>query len=61
MIGNLQEYYGNAIKSSKTLDYMKQACWATDFYKCSTDSDPQHGLYPLGGDSWWKSAAHGLP
>lgn len=64
VINNLQEYYGKAIRSSKTLEAMKEACWATYYHKGSTDADPQHGLCLLGGDSWCKynrAAANGLP
>ncbi|GFU98631.1 integrase catalytic domain-containing protein [Trichonephila clavipes] len=31
---------------------MKQAIWAIFFHKISTDLNPQHGLCPLGDDSW---------
>ncbi|GFX64250.1 hypothetical protein TNCV_1499741 [Trichonephila clavipes] len=32
---------------------MKQAIWAIFFHKISTDLNPQHGLCPLGDDSWY--------
>ncbi|GFX47011.1 uncharacterized protein TNCV_316341 [Trichonephila clavipes] len=31
---------------------MKQAIWAIFFHKISTDLNPQHGLCPLGDDTW---------
>ncbi|GFV25906.1 uncharacterized protein TNCV_3868731 [Trichonephila clavipes] len=52
-IDKLQRYYGLAIRNnSKNLSAMKQAIWAIFFHKISTDLNPQHGLCPLGDDSW---------
>lgn len=31
---------------------MRRNIWATYFHKLSTDKDPQHGLCPVGPDSW---------
>lgn len=64
VIDSIQDYYGKAIRASSTLDEMKQACWAIFYHKASTDADPQHGLCPLGLESWCKynrAAAQGLP
>lgn len=53
VIDQLQHYYGYAIRNNtENLPAMKQAVWATFFHKVSTDSDPQHGLCPIGEDSW---------
>lgn len=54
VINSLQDYFGSAIRSSATLDDMRNACWATFFHKSSTDANPQHGLCPVGADSWCK-------
>ncbi|GFV61990.1 uncharacterized protein TNCV_4107931 [Trichonephila clavipes] len=52
-IDKLQRYYGLAIRNnSGNLSAMKQAIWAIFFHKISTDLNPQHGLCPLGDDSW---------
>ncbi|GFV27187.1 uncharacterized protein TNCV_2124031 [Trichonephila clavipes] len=52
-IDKLQRYYGLAIRNnSGNLSAMKQAIWAILFHKISTDLNPQHGLCPLGDDSW---------
>ncbi|GFW22285.1 uncharacterized protein TNCV_1430391 [Trichonephila clavipes] len=52
-IDKLQRYYGLAIRNnSGNLAAMKQAIWAIFFHKISTDLNPQHGLCPLGDDSW---------
>ncbi|GFX77790.1 uncharacterized protein TNCV_1107071 [Trichonephila clavipes] len=52
-IDKLQRYYGLAIRNnSGNLSAMKQAIWAIFFHKISTDLYPQHGLCPLGDDSW---------
>ncbi|GFU99718.1 uncharacterized protein TNCV_4399401, partial [Trichonephila clavipes] len=52
-IDKLQRYYGLAIRNnSGNLSAMKQAIWALFFHKISTDLNPQHGLCPLGDDSW---------
>ncbi|GFW76805.1 uncharacterized protein TNCV_59031 [Trichonephila clavipes] len=52
-IDKLQIYYGMAIRNnSGNLSAMKQAIWAIFFHKISTDLNPQHGLCPLGDDSW---------
>lgn len=64
VITQLEEYYGSAIRSNGTLEDMKKACWATFYHKISSDADPQHGLCPIGAESWCKynrAAAHGLP
>ncbi|GFV13813.1 uncharacterized protein TNCV_3695251 [Trichonephila clavipes] len=53
VIDKLQRYYGLAIRNnSGNLSAMKQAIWAIFFHKISTDLNPQHGLCPLGDDSW---------
>ncbi|GBO00075.1 hypothetical protein AVEN_84462-1 [Araneus ventricosus] len=31
---------------------MSKSIWATYFHKLSTDAKPQHGLCPMGSDSW---------
>ncbi|GFY22477.1 uncharacterized protein TNCV_2177381 [Trichonephila clavipes] len=52
-IDKLQRCYGLAIRNnSGNLSAMKQAIWAIFFHKISTDLNPQHGLCPLGDDSW---------
>ncbi|GFU86394.1 uncharacterized protein TNCV_1417461 [Trichonephila clavipes] len=52
-IDKLQRYYGLAIRNnSGNLSAMKQAIWAIFFHKISTDLNSQHGLCPLGDDSW---------
>ncbi|GFX08342.1 uncharacterized protein TNCV_3268311 [Trichonephila clavipes] len=52
-IDKVQRYYGLAIRNnSGNLSAMKQAIWAIFFHKISTDLNPQHGLCPLGNDSW---------
>ncbi|GFV10286.1 uncharacterized protein TNCV_3439721 [Trichonephila clavipes] len=52
-IDKLQRYYGLAIRNnSGNLSAMKQAIFAMFFHKISTDLNPQHGLCPVGDDSW---------
>lgn len=65
-INLLQKYYGLAIQRNqkKTLMEMSQAVWAIYFHKLSTDQNPQHGLCPMGEDSWCgfnKCLAEGTP
>ncbi|GFT44439.1 uncharacterized protein TNCV_5054571 [Trichonephila clavipes] len=49
----MQRYYGLPSRNnSGNLSAMKQAIWSIFFDKISTDLNPQHGLYPLGDDSW---------
>ncbi|GFW60917.1 uncharacterized protein TNCV_4871281 [Trichonephila clavipes] len=52
-VDKLQRYYGLAIRNnSGNLSAMKQAIWAIFFHKISAVLNPQHGLCPLGDDSW---------
>lgn len=50
----IQKYYGLAIRrnTSKSVDEMAKSIWAIYFHKLSTDAKPQHGLCPMGSDSW---------
>ncbi|GBN42766.1 hypothetical protein AVEN_121666-1 [Araneus ventricosus] len=50
----IQKYYGLAIRrnTSKSVDEMSRSIWAVYFHKLSTDVKPQHGLCPMGSDSW---------
>ncbi|GFT72509.1 uncharacterized protein TNCV_973791 [Trichonephila clavipes] len=52
-IDNLQSYYGSAIRRNhSSVQNMRQAIWAIFLHKLSTDEYPQHGLCPIGEDSW---------
>ncbi|GBM23245.1 hypothetical protein AVEN_159914-1 [Araneus ventricosus] len=48
------KYYGLAIRrnTSKSVDEMSKSIWAIYFHKLSTDAKPQHGLCPMGSESW---------
>ncbi|KAF8783480.1 Apoptotic protease-activating factor 1 like protein [Argiope bruennichi] len=50
----IQEYYGLAIRreASKSVTEMFKSIWAIYFHMLSTIAKPQHGLNPLGSDSW---------
>ncbi|KAF8784709.1 hypothetical protein HNY73_010353 [Argiope bruennichi] len=50
----IQKYYGLAIRrnASKSVTEMSKSIWAIYFHKLSTNAKPQHGLCPLGSDSW---------
>ncbi|GFW36045.1 uncharacterized protein TNCV_4929081 [Trichonephila clavipes] len=52
-IGNLQSYYGSAIRRNhSSVQNMRQTIWAIFLHKLSTDEYPQHGFCPIGEDSW---------
>lgn len=50
----IQKYYGLAIRRNigKSVEDMSKSIWAIYFHKLSTDKKPQHGLCPMGADSW---------
>ncbi len=49
----LQQFYGNAIRSTAgDLDKMVDACWAVYYHTISTDSNPQHDHCPKEPTSW---------
>ncbi|GBM54170.1 hypothetical protein AVEN_64518-1 [Araneus ventricosus] len=50
----IQKYYGLAIRrnTSKSVDEMSKSIWTIYFHKLSTDAKPQHGVCPMGSDSW---------
>jgi len=60
LINNLLTYYGLAIvRNSDSVDAIKaNAIWATFYYKCSTDENPQHNKCPPRESLWckWKQA-----
>ncbi|GFT28491.1 uncharacterized protein TNCV_429041 [Trichonephila clavipes] len=52
-ISKLQQYYGLAIRRNmNSVSDMFKAVWAIYFHKLSTDSVPQHGLFPTSPDTW---------
>lgn len=51
-INLLQQYHGLAIRrNGDDAEKMERALWAVYLYKLSNDSDPQHRLFPDGGES----------
>lgn len=60
LIKELTLYYGKAIRSSNSVEEMKNNIWATFYHKCSTDEKEQHDLCPHGQDSWctWQKAKY---
>lgn len=53
-INILQKYYGLVIRRNvgKSVEDMCKSVWAIYFHKLSTNEKPQHGLCPVGADSW---------
>ncbi|KAK3933236.1 Large tegument protein deneddylase [Frankliniella fusca] len=54
MINQISEYYGKAIRSSKTVAEMKNKVWAIYYHMSSSDAKPTHQFCPKGEDSWCK-------
>ncbi|GBN40781.1 hypothetical protein AVEN_204459-1 [Araneus ventricosus] len=48
----IQKYYGLAIRRNTSVVEIPKSIWAIYFHKLSTDAKPQHGLCPMGSDSW---------
>ena len=54
-INLLQQYHGMAIcGNADDAETMRRSRRAVYSHKLLTDSDPQHGIYPDGGESWGK-------
>ncbi|GFT64884.1 uncharacterized protein TNCV_2256951 [Trichonephila clavipes] len=51
-IDKLQRYYGLAIRNNSKFVSHETSYLGYIFHKISTDLNPQHGLCPLGDDSW---------
>ncbi|KAE8746814.1 hypothetical protein FOCC_FOCC006449 [Frankliniella occidentalis] len=54
IVDQISEYYGKAIRSSKTAAEMKNKVWAIFYHMSSSDAKPTHQFCPKGAESWCK-------
>ncbi|KAK3911583.1 Halomucin [Frankliniella fusca] len=54
IIDQIAQYYGKAIRSSKTVTEMKTKVWAIYYHMSATDAKPTHQFCPKGATSWCK-------